>query len=712
MLLDVISIDHFNNIQPRNNSLFDPEDFEKELIKKPDSVIIEKDSESINYLSVKEAVGMLINMGFDASEAEKEYRFQLFNLNRTIKILTKRSEKRLQSAQMSDINTVQPLGGNEVRGFSIVYDNSTKYFTASLFQQKILSHMDNVRKQVKHEYGVLVIATALGKTIISILDLDEQYLKIQERFEDEEVENVAETSSEQIYPCNGDGKPLPFRVLFLVHSISIRDNAMKKFKQHFCSNRPGRHQFQKINFVAITNDTNKKQVSESNFVFCLHQSFGKLEKIPNFLRSITHVIIDEVHHMLAETFNRVFAKIKSLPLKYCVGMTATLTHRSDPKGRKLKQLFLHTIYVDLPWQVAKNAGAFPDCLYFEYRYTKSTLPYNEIIQKLKKSKSFEDRKLVFNAISRHFEQNIKDMCDDENSDEPFNEKTEKYKMIGGKRIAELLHTFLNSEYDAESILVFLPSIKQCDEFIRAARKLFFTKTIAAVHHKVSNVSNILKMFVSKQINILVSVDMISEGWDAPCVDLIVFGRITDSEIVFVQQLGRGLRKDLKNPEKKLIVLDLVLNLRRRWLRLSKELTFSDLLDNIFNFWTVIDLNYFKEMNNLQSHDGMNFNGTLTLSDSDEDNFDEGQIEEEDDSDVENSFLRDGDEIAEILWNDRELDTIEFDNEVQLMDTQSRIYIDDKNFEQIDDDINMENEKNDFEDFIDVENFIISEGLEN
>jgi superfamily II DNA or RNA helicase len=54
------------------------------------------------------------------------------------------------------------------------------------------------------------------------------------------------------------------------------------------------------------------------------------------------------------------------------------------------------------------------------------------------------------------------------------------------------------------------------------------------------------------------------------VDLVVLARVTDSEIVFAQQMGRGLRKDTSDPLKEVTLLDLALNLRRRWKRLLVE----------------------------------------------------------------------------------------------------------------------------------------------
>ena len=66
------------------------------------------------------------------------------------------------------------------------------------------------------------------------------------------------------------------------------------------------------------------------------------------------------------------------------------------------------------------------------------------------------------------------------------------------------------------------------------------------------------------IEVLVNVNAISEGYDLPSIDCVVLARTTQSEIVFTQQIGRGLRRDAHNPNKEICILDLALNLRRRW----------------------------------------------------------------------------------------------------------------------------------------------------
>lgn len=52
----------------------------------------------------------------------------------------------------------------------------------------------------------------------------------------------------------------------------------------------------------------------------------------------------------------------------------------------------------------------------------------------------------------------------------------------------------------------------------------------------------IKKLINGDIRVIFSVDMFNEGVDIPSVDMVMFLRPTESPIVFMQQLGRGLRK--------------------------------------------------------------------------------------------------------------------------------------------------------------------------
>ena len=75
-------------------------------------------------------------------------------------------------------------------------------------------------------------------------------------------------------------------------------------------------------------------------------------------------------------------------------------------------------------------------------------------------------------------------------------------------------------------------------------------------------SKTVRRFRSGELRILFTVDLLSEGFDLPEIDTVLFLRPTDSLTVFLQQLGRGLRH---SPEKDcLTVLDFVAQTHRKY----------------------------------------------------------------------------------------------------------------------------------------------------
>merc|ERR1712129_281157 len=110
-------------------------------------------------------------------------------------------------------------------------------------------------------------------------------------------------------------------------------------------------------------------------------------------------------------------------------------------------------------------------------------------------------------------------------------------------------------------------------------------TAAAIHYKKSEheCRQILDNYKEGKLCVLVNVDMVNEGFDLPSIDCVVMARLTCSEIIFVQQLGRGLRRG-QNTE--VCILDLAINLRRRWKFLQNIISDQQIISYIDNFWNV------------------------------------------------------------------------------------------------------------------------------
>ena len=71
------------------------------------------------------------------------------------------------------------------------------------------------------------------------------------------------------------------------------------------------------------------------------------------------------------------------------------------------------------------------------------------------------------------------------------------------------------------------------------------------------IASVLEQLADGRLQVIFSVDLFSEGVDLPAIDTVLMLRPTESKILFLQQLGRGLRKAVG--KEKLVVLDFIGN---------------------------------------------------------------------------------------------------------------------------------------------------------
>ncbi len=93
---------------------------------------------------------------------------------------------------------------------------------------------------------------------------------------------------------------------------------------------------------------------------------------------------------------------------------------------------------------------------------------------------------------------------------------------------------------------------------------FVSKGIsAAAVHGESEMSRgeALERLESGQLDVIFSVDLFNEGVDLPAIDTVLLLRPTESKILFLQQIGRGLRQSPSTGKDKLVILDFVGNHR-------------------------------------------------------------------------------------------------------------------------------------------------------
>jgi superfamily II DNA or RNA helicase len=260
---------------------------------------------------------------------------------------------------------------------------------------------------------------------------------------------------------------------------------------------------------------------DSGVTIATFQSFAKYkEENPELQYDI--VIVDEAHHSMAPTYKDV---IMSLNARYLLGLTATPFRRDNQRIEELFGSPLVKIGVE---EAIKNH------LLCKVNYILHT-------------------------------DNIDEDWITLNSNQGYTIKQLNKKVFLPERddaIAEIIINYWNKK-GAKKGIIFCNSNEHCERvesIMRSQRIPTQALTMRAGNNREQ--ARRLRAFRQGQLNFITCFDMLNEGIDVPDVDMIVFLRVTHSPTYFLQQLGRGLRKPKDNPEKELLVLDFVADLRR------------------------------------------------------------------------------------------------------------------------------------------------------
>lgn len=90
-------------------------------------------------------------------------------------------------------------------------------------------------------------------------------------------------------------------------------------------------------------------------------------------------------------------------------------------------------------------------------------------------------------------------------------------------------------------VVFAPEVKTATEMLEGYRRAGYKAELVTGETDTSVRRAAFNAFRTRQITVLIAVDIISEGTDLPAVEVIIMGRPTASIITYMQQFGRGLR---------------------------------------------------------------------------------------------------------------------------------------------------------------------------
>lgn len=299
------------------------------------------------------------------------------------------------------------------------------------------------------------------------------------------------------------------RVLFVAHREEILKQAAESFKN-----------------VRNTDDfgffmSNVKNTDKS-LIFASVASLGKKEYLNNRYfdkEYFDYIVIDEFHHAVSSQYQNI---IDYFTPKFLLGLTAT-PERMDSKN--IYEICDYNVPFEIGLKEAINKGILVP---FHYYGIYDETDYSNIRFSHGKYEEKELNKIYIDNISRY----------------------------------DLIYKHY-MKYRPKHTLGFCCSRLHAEAMAKA-----FTKrgipAVAVYSNSNGEFSEDRDIAISKllrgEIKVIFSVDMFNEGIDVPSIDMVMFLRPTESPVVFLQQLGRGLRTS--RGKEYLVVLDFIGNYQK------------------------------------------------------------------------------------------------------------------------------------------------------
>lgn len=226
-----------------------------------------------------------------------------------------------------------------------------------------------------------------------------------------------------------------------------------------------------------------------------------------------YIVVDEAHHAVAPILKRV---IQYYNADFTIGLTAT---DQRPDKKKLETVFgSYSTSLSLKEAMEKGIVAKANVYRIETNIDLSKVRFN--------GKDY---------VNADLEKRIR--------------VTSRNELI----VDVLKEYFTSGEASLRQGVIFCVNVSHANEMARLLNKAGIVA--ASYTGQTKNPASVMDDFKNKKIRFLCTCNMISEGWDYPELGILVMARPTLSKVLYLQQIGRGLRKT--DTKKNVIVIDVV-----------------------------------------------------------------------------------------------------------------------------------------------------------
>ncbi|MYY50181.1 DUF3427 domain-containing protein [Ligilactobacillus salivarius] len=299
----------------------------------------------------------------------------------------------------------------------------------------------------------------------------------------------------------------PKRFLFVAHREQILKKSLDSFHKVLGGDK-------KTNYGILSGNTKN---TDAKYLFATVQTLSKAENLNQFKRDeFDYILIDEAHHVESKIYGKL---LDYFTPDFLLGMTAT-PERSDDKN--IYELFDYNV------------------------------PYEIRLQE-----ALEEEMLVpFHYIG---------VSDYTYNGEVIDDNTNLKYLVSEERVKYVVEQSKYYGYDGDVLhgLVFVSRKEEADEIAKLLTKNGYPAQMLSGEDSQEQREQAIEKLKNGELTYLVTVDIFNEGIDIPFINQVIMMRKTESVIVFVQQLGRGLRK--AQGKEYLTVIDFIGNYKNNYL---------------------------------------------------------------------------------------------------------------------------------------------------
>ena len=358
--------------------------------------------------------------------------------------------------------------------------------------------------------GLVISATGTGKTYLAAMDI-KQFFEINSNTEN------------KLFKINDKkSKTSNIKFLFIAHREELLENAINVFSKIL---KIDKNEFGRI--YGGLKEIDKSIIFAS--IQSLRNSYNEFK--PSFF---DYVIVDEFHHSMSDSYLKTLSYFNP---KFLLGLTAT-PKRMD--GKDILSLCDYNVVDEIGIKEALEEDLIVPFHYFgvnDYTINYDNIPY--------KNGKYNEKILLENLL--------------------LNTRTDY--------IVEKINKF-GFDGNELSAVAFCQNIEHAFFMKEEFSKKGYKSAVITANTSSNERSEILEKFKNKKIEILCVVDILNEGIDIPTINLLLFLRPTMSSTIFIQQIGRGLRK-AKNKDF-VTIIDFIGNHKKDYLLINY---FSSEVDN-------------------------------------------------------------------------------------------------------------------------------------